>query len=347
MCNSDERPRALIRSPADLLQVIPHLLGFRPARSVVVIGLSRGGRHVVITARVDWADAASPQCRAALVQALDNAGAETAMVVLYPDCDRVGPVPNVVPAPEDLAGMVTAQLAAAGLPVAVAVTVDRDCWALLPDSTTHWPHAGVLRESDPPSAALTAMVASGLGALPDRAAVERSLARFPPGRRLHAELGAGSQLPLTAAALVDTLHLWEVLVASLGRAEWSVPDDSAMTVVHALRDIRFRDVACSFACRPDSAAAESLARQLARRAPDGACAPPYATCAWLAWQRGDGVSAGIAVDHALDDEPDYSLAILIATALRHALPPHPMSLDDYGELAGRLAPPAERGRAAS
>src|SRR5262249_61062821 len=48
---SFQTPRLTLHTPTDLLAAVPYLLGFPPANSVVVIGLS--GTRVVFSARAD------------------------------------------------------------------------------------------------------------------------------------------------------------------------------------------------------------------------------------------------------------------------------------------------------
>lgn len=58
-----------------------------------------------------------------------------------------------------------------------------------------------------------------------------------------------------------------------------------------------------------------------RQAPPGLVAP-VATCAAVAsWLVGDGARAQVALDRALRDRPDYSLALLVQHSVRIGLPP--------------------------
>jgi Domain of unknown function (DUF4192) len=53
---SSERPRVRIASPADLLAVIPHLLGFTPEASLVVVAVASAGGRVEVAFRYDLPD---------------------------------------------------------------------------------------------------------------------------------------------------------------------------------------------------------------------------------------------------------------------------------------------------
>ena len=50
-------------------------------------------------------------------------------------------------------------------------------------------------------------------------------------------------------------------------------------------------------------------------------APPAALLAFTAWQAGDGALASIAIERALEADPEYSMALLVADALHAGLPP--------------------------
>jgi hypothetical protein len=58
-----------------------------------------------------------------------------------------------------------------------------------------------------------------------------------------------------------------------------------------------------------------------RHARPGYAAAPASLLAFAAWQAGDGALGCIAVERALSDTPNYSMALLIGDALRAGLPP--------------------------
>src|SRR5260370_9284211 len=60
---------------------------------------------------------------------------------------------------------------------------------------------------------------------------------------------------------------------------------------------------------------------LVRRLPADCVAPPAALLAFTAWQAGDGALASVAIERALEADPDYSMALLVADALHAGLPP--------------------------
>lgn len=52
----DTQPRVRISSPADALAIVPHLLGFHPANSLVVIGAGRPRDRIELAFRYDLPD---------------------------------------------------------------------------------------------------------------------------------------------------------------------------------------------------------------------------------------------------------------------------------------------------
>jgi hypothetical protein len=50
-------------------------------------------------------------------------------------------------------------------------------------------------------------------------------------------------------------------------------------------------------------------------------AAPASLLAFVAWQCGDGALANVAIDRALDDNPRYSMALLLREALDTGTPP--------------------------
>ncbi len=95
-------------------------------------------------------------------------------------------------------------------------------------------------------------------------------------------------------------------------------------MLDGLADIRVRDTLLwDVAHRePESLPAvfDALAGLL-RAAPTGRVAPVATCCAVVAWLQGDGARALMAIERALADDPDYSLAQLVGASLQSGLPP--------------------------
>jgi hypothetical protein len=131
-------------------------------------------------------------------------------------------------------------------------------------------------------------------------------------------------VPVSPAAL----ERWrDRCIARIGRLlDDGVGEESEIAeVLLGLVDVRVRDTVLWDLLSADSAAglaraAETLVRCV-RAAPPGAVAPAATLLAMCAWQRGDGVRAGAALERVMADDPDYSLARLLLHALDAGLPP--------------------------
>ena len=82
----------------------------------------------------------------------------------------------------------------------------------------------------------------------------------------------------------------------------------------------------------------ALLLALAPRAVDPLEAPVLTALAWVAYARGDGTLANIAVERALASDPDYTMARLVAAGLESGL--HPEHVRDVSrEIRGEADPP--------
>ena len=89
----------------------------------------------------------------------------------------------------------------------------------------------------------------------------------------------------------------------------------------ALTILRIRDDAWARMDPSHRTAHGQLWTDLTRRACPGYVAAPASLLAFTAWQAGHGALANLAVDRALADQPDYSMALLLRDALTAGLPP--------------------------
>jgi hypothetical protein len=96
-----------------------------------------------------------------------------------------------------------------------------------------------------------------------------------------------------------------------------LPAGQAAVLLTAVADVHVRDACMAWT----DDAAWWLWHDLIRAAPPGHIAPVAMLIAITAYQRGDGVTAAIATEHALADHPGYVLARLIGTCLEQAVPP--------------------------
>jgi hypothetical protein len=95
----------------------------------------------------------------------------------------------------------------------------------------------------------------------------------------------------------------------------------AARLLTGLADVGARDRCCQWTSGEQGSAAVSLWTELVRLSPPSYAAAPATLLAYVAWQQGFGALANIAVQRAVADDPDYSLARLIDQALANGLDP--------------------------
>jgi hypothetical protein len=331
------QPPARVKAdtPEGLLAIVPHLLGFYPSRSLVVLGIGGPHNRVQVTFRYDLPD---PADSALAVDIADHAASvlerqrlRVAVLVGY------GPAPSVIPALVTVADW----LATDGVLVREVIRAEGGrYWCLGCEDPGCCPPEG--RSFDPCSHPLaTVMAGAGLQALPDRAALVRTL--LPP---------AGSTEPVRRAT-----RRAEQRLCDLGSRRWTEggPDPRQVTaragrvaVQRAVRryraggtitsadelawlsvllaDLRVRDDAWA---RMDPEHHEAHARlwtDVLTAATTEYLPAPASLLAFTAWQSGNGALAAVAIDRALAARPGYSMALLLDEALRAGLPPSAASL---------------------
>lgn len=345
------RIRLRAASPDAVLAIVPHMLGFYPSRSMVVLGLGDRGR-VVVTFRYDLPDPADADLAGDIAGhasfVLERERLTAAMLVGYGPADLVAPV----------AMAAGARLATAGIQVQEILRADGGrYWSLLCADPACCPPEG--RHYDPGShPAAAAMTGAGLAAEPDRDALARTLRR-PPGSadlinaatssallrlaqltRL-AEAAGDGDLQLRATRVGRREVRAAIRAYRSGRVIRSLDRLAWLAVL--LADIRVRDDAWA---RMDPAHREAHLRlwtDVVRAAAFDYLPAPASLLAFTAWQTGNGALATMAVDRALSADPVYSMALLISDAVTAALPPSAARLPmSPAQVAASYRPPVGR-----
>jgi hypothetical protein len=316
---SDDRPLLRIAGPGDLLDALPRMLGYVPRRSAVLVALRPPRGRLVMTMRVDLPPArGETACAHVLAGHAHRAGAASAVLVVYDDRAlgggrwRGGTLSRAVR---------TALRQRGGLRLDDALAVRDGRWRslLCRDERCCPPEGQPLRSADDVSAAAAMLAVEGAAVLPDRESLVASLAA-PTGDR--AQALARLFVRLTGAALEPAAARRAFSAAIEDRRDGRSPsDEEAARLVLALADFDVRDAVLSRAAEPDTDTLLALLLDLGAVAVPPFDPPPLATLAWVAYARGDGTVANIAVDRALASDPTYSLALLIASGLDAGLHP--------------------------
>ncbi|RCW44009.1 uncharacterized protein DUF4192 [Halopolyspora algeriensis] len=334
-----------LTDPGDVLAAVPHLLGFHPVDSLVMITVHArsGSMRLGMSVR---ADLPAPQDRDRLVEHLvrgpiSRQGAEAVILAvvgggagspagsdhgeLSPAADPRGQQPGAPVLPHNaLVGMLRETLRAAELPVVQAV------WTAEIGQGNGWHcydehRCGVI--ADPATSSLAAaMAAAGSVTFASREELADLVASEPAdslarrAARLDAAYEDVEQERVSAECASGDLEC--VLAAVRRTAEGAaLTEEDLVRVLIAVSDHRVRDLALSTALTEWAGAAEQLWLTLVRKAPAPEMAEAAALLAFSAYLRGDGALAGVALEKIESSRPEHRLGMLLRQALEAGIPP--------------------------
>ncbi|HEY1915859.1 MAG TPA: DUF4192 domain-containing protein [Streptosporangiaceae bacterium] len=321
-----------VGSPDSILAVIPALLGFHPADSLVVVGTAPPSGRVQVAFRYDLPDPPDPGAAAKIAAHATNVlvrhDLTTAVLAGY------GPGAAVTPVTDAL----VAELRRTGIKLHDVLRVhDGRYWSYACQDPQCCPPEGV--PFDPTShPAAQALAAAGNTALADRAAVAASIAPLT-GRSAtsmrqavqRAEDHINGILDGATAGKDRSKAMHEVVTAGLSTVQEAIAtyrdggqitsDDQFARLAVGIEDLRVRDDAWA-RMEPEHAKAHlRLWTDLVRHAPARYVPAPASLLAFTAWQSGNGALANVAAQQALAANPNYSMALLLLEAISAGAPP--------------------------
>jgi hypothetical protein len=318
-------------SPELLLSIVPHLLGFAPRTSLVVIGTEGPGDRIKVTLRYDLPD--PPGAGVATDLAAHAVGVLSSQQLTALVAVGYGPRMLVDPVAEAL----RAAAAPAGIEVGDILRVEgRRYWSYLCTVEACCPAAGT--PFVPDHRAAFALAQAGGQVLADRSAVAARVAPLGGiaaepmrqatiraerhGRQLLARVRKSARLGAARRMIAaEGLNAVGSMIGTYRAGGRYATDYQVAWITVALRDLRVRDDAWA---RMDPAHADAHRRlwtDVTRRAQPGYVAAPASLLAFVAWQSGDGALANVALDRALADEPRYSMAQLLRQVITAGTPP--------------------------
>jgi hypothetical protein len=338
-----------LSGPGDLAAALPHLFGFVPTESVVLLGLHGPRKRINLSLRLDLYE---PEHDHVIAEDLGRRVLQTEpdavqIIVLTAAPDDDGDLPR-----RDL---VEELLLAVRSPVVDALLVrDGRWWSYLCYEGCQCPSDGRPVNLESRGAVAVAAAHAGLGrsVLPDREAVVRSVAaprgiaaigaQQAMGRVCH-ELELGATLAWRARALAR-VRVRE-LVDAYADPRITIRADDAARIIMLCHDVPSRDEILGLELDDDaSSQLLRLLRDCVRRALPPLDAPVCATFAWLAYAGGEAVLASAAVDRALATDRDLSLARLLADAIHQQV--HPRLLREAARGSGGDSPAGDPERSA-
>jgi hypothetical protein len=309
-------------SPDELLAAVPHLLGFVPENSLVVIGTGPRGQ-VIVTLRFDLpgpADAGQAADIAGYARhALASSGATGMAAVGY------GPGPLVTP----LADALRAQTTQPGPRLLELLRADGGrYWSYLCPGTCHPGEGAVpapVRVPGPAPLASRAVLAASIAPLEGQIAAQMTAETSRCERiaaRYYARAGVTPGTPAASHVLAKYGSRAVTVVIGAYRAGRPVPAAGTLAWLSVtLTSLRVRDLAWAYMAPGYAPAHQRLWTDLTRRARPGYIAAPASLLAFVAWQDGNGALARLALDRAQADDPGYSMARILRSCIQDCLPP--------------------------
>lgn len=304
------RHRLLLRSPADILEMVPFMLGFHPVDSLVLIALEAAGvrtDRVGVVGRMDrlsGGDLGLPDALDQLFAAARRSAFSRAVAVWYGRPPALGELRHLEWAAQR-----------AGFELVDVLAVEDGRWrSLLCTDDYCCPPGGT--SLDAGTSALVAQATfEGFVARPTRDSVAAILAPDTDRERLTSVLQAQSACPSSRADRVAVRRLF-----AASRRLGVLSDTELCDFGVALRRTDVRD-ACWLGIDDRRITGDGLWQELARRLPSPFDVAPLFLFGWLSWRTGNGTLATMAAERALEADPDYSAAAMLLTAVQHGLDP--------------------------
>jgi hypothetical protein len=329
-----------LSDPSELIAAVPHLVGFHPHNSVVILALH--GRNLGLTLRTDLVmpDQARRLAEQLLLPIARTRPTGVALVVIGGAATADDDLPH-----RTLVNALHDVLAGAGLPVMLAAwtteTKRGAPWRCYDDSLC----TGTV--ADPAASALAAAtVATGAVTFGSREELAELLATEDPAtlqRRAALLDAADAEHPMSARLVKQRFAQLEQLHQAAAAGNVALSDRVVAEVASALCDHRVRDACLPWCTGSGAVAAERLWLALVRATPAPEQAEPAALLALTAYLRGDGALAGVALDAAQQACPHHSLSGLLRAALDGGLPPE-LLRGVARDAAAALRRPARRSR---
>ncbi|MGW2950040.1 DUF4192 family protein [Streptomyces eurythermus] len=355
---ADHTAQVTLRTPAELADALPYLLGYRPEDSMVLVALhDRGGRgrfggraRLGIPANEEDWEAAARQLARGLVTGSERRGARPEGMVAYV-CQEPGPGESgreVKRRLTRLAQLMRTECGSLDVPVVEALCIsDGRFWSYCCPVEGCCPEDG--SPMGLPGTSVLAAAATYAG-LQVRGTLKELRARLQPWESA-AALDQEIALDAAGMSLVprildettreevaqETLVLAERIIHRLATAapvsgthpadvrdDGLLDADEAAALILGLQDRTTRDRAAAWMEGDVAGPALRLWRALARR-----CVGPYSEHAaapltlagWVAWSTGDELEAREALAMALGADPDYLFARLLHQACNEGLDP--------------------------
>ena len=308
-----------LTSPHDLLAAIPFLIGYHPHNSLVMVSLKDDA--VGMAMRIDLPSEIAREGYDLLVSHLVREEAEAALIVAYAEENSADP--------ENVLINISAALVRAGIDIKESLIVRNNRFRsmLCSDLTCCPPEGTQVPDLDSSRIAAEHVIAGHPmpfenvdGLVQSIAAVRTS---FETGWQDEVqEFWISSDTEEIrdlqrdgATAIID-------LAGEYRQSRGAEDRELVARVIGRMSDIQVRDFALGSHSEETADFYWAMWRDLLRIAPRGFVAPIACLFAAMAYERGEGALAHKALDRALHDDDQYSLALLLRRVFTAGWPPH-------------------------
>jgi hypothetical protein len=307
-----------LTSPHDLLAAIPFLIGYHPRNSLVLVSLVDDA--VGMALRVDLPTDAALESYDLLASHLVREKAEAALIVAYADSDSSDSESVLINA--------AAALMRAGIEIRESLIVrdNRYRSMLCSDPACCPPEGSEIPDIDTSRIAAEHVIAGHPMPLESVDELIQSIAAVPSSFEIswQDEVQAFWVSSDTeeindlqrdgATAIID-------LAGEYREGRGAEDRELVARVIGRLSDIQVRDFALGSHSHESADYYWQMWRELLRIAPRGFVAPVASLFAAMAYERGEGALAHKAIDRAMHDDDQYSLALLLRRVFTAGWPP--------------------------
>ncbi|MBJ6640712.1 DUF4192 family protein [Streptomyces sp. DHE7-1] len=351
-------PQVTLRTPAELADALPYLLGYRPEDSMVLVALhdreGRGrfggrARLGIPASREDWPEAARQLARG-LVAGSERRGTRPEQMVAYvcqePAAGETGR--DVMKRLAPLAQLLRTECGGLDVPVIEALCVsDGRFWSYCCPVKGCCPDDGTPMGLPGTSVLAAAATYAGIQVRGTLRELRARLLPWETGAALEQEVALDAAGMSLVPRILDDAERVRVAEETLGLADRVIlrlaaaapasgvhqadlrddgllAHDEAAALILGLQDRTTRDRAAAWMEGDDAGPALRLWRALSRRCvgPYGEhAAAPLTLAGWVAWSSGDELEAREALAMALGADPDYLFARLLHQACNEGLDP--------------------------
>jgi hypothetical protein len=329
-----------LTSPHDLLHAVPFFVGYHPSNSLVVISLT--GDEIGFAMRIDFPQSHTGELIEKMRSHLNQEGSDAALVVLYPPVSEEGGLPansqsenvNLIesnsPAIETFHKIHEVFLKS-GINIREALLVSDGRWiSLLCDDRKCCPEYGSELESIHSSRVAAEQVFNGRSfPLASRDELVAQIAPHHNHKMTSLILEEINNSTLRAETVFSTDQQKEAVKLFLDLFdEYSIhfswdsitPHEIASLALY-VRDLTIRDYFFGVALTINKSILGSFWLSAMKIMPDGFRAPFATLYASLMYETGEGAIANCALDIALTDQSEYSMATLLRRAFTAGWPP--------------------------